>query len=46
MKTFEQKLHNYAKLAVDKGVNIQPGQTLVIAAPIDAAPFNFTVGII
>ncbi|SDW28926.1 aminopeptidase [Marinococcus luteus] len=39
MKTFEQKLHNYAKLAVDKGVNIQPGQTLVIAAPIDAAPF-------
>ena len=36
--SFEQLLANYANLAVKVGVNIQPGQRLVIRAPIDAAP--------
>jgi aminopeptidase len=38
-KTFEQKLADYADLAVRVGVNIQPGQRLVIRAPIESAPF-------
>lgn len=37
MLTFEQKLDNYANLAVRIGVNIQPGQTLVVNADILAA---------
>jgi aminopeptidase len=39
MTTFEQKLDRYATLAVKVGVNIQPGQTLVLNAPISAAEF-------
>lgn len=39
MTTFEQKLDRYAALAVKVGVNIQPGQTLVVNAPISAAEF-------
>jgi aminopeptidase len=39
MTTFEQKLERYAALAVKVGVNIQPGQTLVVNAPISAAEF-------
>jgi aminopeptidase len=39
MTTFEQKLDRYAALAVKVGVNIQPGQTLVVNAPISAAGF-------
>jgi aminopeptidase len=35
---FDQMLENYADLAVRIGVNIQPGQRLVIRAPIEAAP--------
>lgn len=37
MLSFEQKLDNYATLAVKIGVNIQPGQTLVVSAMIDSA---------
>lgn len=37
MKTFEEQLQNYAQLAVTTGVNIQPGQTLVVRAAIDSA---------
>lgn len=36
MSQFEQHLDKYASLAVHVGVNIQPGQTLVITAPIIA----------
>lgn len=39
MSTFEQKLEKYAELGVKIGVNIQPGQTLVVNAPISAAEF-------
>jgi aminopeptidase len=37
MLSFEQKLDNYATLAIQIGVNVQPGQTLVISAMIDSA---------
>ncbi|WP_150271700.1 aminopeptidase [Paenibacillus tepidiphilus] len=37
MLDFKQKLENYALLAVKVGVNIQPGQTLVVNADIAAA---------
>ncbi|MHA0857222.1 aminopeptidase [Paenibacillus sp. CMAA1364] len=37
MLNFEDKLENYATLAVNIGVNIQPGQTLVISAMIESA---------
>lgn len=39
MSTFEQKLKKYAELGVKIGVNIQPGQTLVVNAPISASEF-------
>ena len=35
----EQKLREYADLLIEIGVNIQPGQNLVIAAPVDCAHF-------
>lgn len=34
---FEHSLEKYAALAVEVGVNIQPGQTLVLTAPLFAA---------
>ena len=34
----EKKLQKYAELAVRVGVNIQPGQTLFINAPLPSAP--------
>ncbi|PFD98407.1 aminopeptidase [Bacillus cereus] len=37
--SFEQTLEKYATLAVNVGVNIQPGQILSINAPLEAAPF-------
>lgn len=37
MTTFNEKLTRYAELAVNVGVNIQPGQQLYIAASIDSA---------
>lgn len=36
--TFEHYLENYADLAVQVGVNVQPGQLLIIRAPIETAP--------
>ncbi len=39
MTTFQQKLHNYAKLAVEVGVNIQPDQILFISAATDTVEF-------
>jgi aminopeptidase len=39
MTTFQEKLDKYAALAVEIGVNVQKGQTLVITAPISAAEF-------
>lgn len=37
LTTFNEKLTRYAELAVNVGVNIQPGQQLYIAASIDSA---------
>ncbi|WP_219837676.1 aminopeptidase [Paenibacillus sp. R14(2021)] len=39
MRTFQERLAQYAALAVEVGVNIQPGQKLYIIAPITAAEF-------
>jgi aminopeptidase len=39
MNTFETMLDRYAALAVKVGVNIQPGQTLVVSAPLSGADF-------
>ncbi|MFQ5577721.1 MAG: aminopeptidase, partial [Anaerolineae bacterium] len=36
--TFEQNLQTYADLVVKVGLNIRPGQRLVIRAPIETAP--------
>ncbi|WP_219839144.1 aminopeptidase [Paenibacillus sp. R14(2021)] len=36
---FQEKLERYAALAVEVGVNVQPGQTLVVTASISSAPF-------
>ena len=36
MPTFEQQLANYAELAVQVGVNIQPNQYLYISASTEA----------
>ncbi len=35
---FETKLQKYAELVIKVGVNIQPGQELMLRVPIDAAP--------
>ena len=37
--SFEQTLEKYVALAVNVGVNIQPGQTLSISAPLEAVQF-------
>ncbi|MGE8203089.1 aminopeptidase [Heyndrickxia sp. NPDC080065] len=39
MTTFQNKLENYAELAVKVGVNVQKGQTLVVNTSIDALEF-------
>ena len=37
--TFEEKLERYAELAVKVGLNLQPGQRLLIVAnPLESAP--------
>lgn len=39
MLSFEQKLQNYADLAVNIGVGLQPGQRLIVwRSPVEAAP--------
>ena len=35
----EQKLKEYAALLAKVGLNIQPGQTLVISSPVECAYF-------
>ncbi len=35
----ENKLREYAKLLIEVGLNVQPGQTLLIQSPVDCAPF-------
>lgn len=37
--TFEEKLQAYAELAVKVGVNIQPGQYLLVNTSVDALDF-------
>lgn len=37
--SFEQQLEKYAELAIRAGVNLQPGQTLLINAPVESADF-------
>src|SRR5690625_5164184 len=37
MLTFEQKLKNLATLALRVGVNLQPGQRLILTGPLEAA---------
>lgn len=39
MNTFEQQLQNYANLAVQVGVNVQPNQTLFISASTEVVQF-------
>ena len=36
---FQENLAKYAALAVEVGVNVQPGQKLVVSAPLVAAPY-------
>lgn len=40
MKTFEEKLDQYAELVVKIGLNIQEGQRLLILSPIEAKDFT------
>ncbi|MDD3243701.1 MAG: aminopeptidase [Eubacteriales bacterium] len=35
----DQKMENYAALIVREGVNVQPGQTMVVNAPVQCAAF-------
>ncbi len=35
----EQKLREYAALLVETGLNVQPGQTLIISSPVECAYF-------
>lgn len=39
MSTFQKKLEQYADVALQKGINIQEGQGIIINAPIEAADF-------
>jgi aminopeptidase len=39
MSNFQTNLEKYADLAVKVGVNVQQGQTLIVNATLDAAPF-------
>ncbi len=43
MPSFQENLDNYAKLAVEIGVNIQPGQYLYVAASTDTLEFTRAV---
>ncbi|MFC5699977.1 aminopeptidase [Cohnella faecalis] len=40
MEQFAERLKQYAALAVEVGVNVQPGQTLCIVSPVAAAEFT------
>ena len=39
MKALEPKIKNYARLVVCKGVNVKPGQEVVVQSPVECAPF-------
>ncbi|WP_100372949.1 aminopeptidase [Bacillus sp. FJAT-45037] len=39
MTTFQENLEKYAELAVKVGINIQPGQTLVVRTPLTARDY-------
>lgn len=39
MEDFQSMLNDYAKLCVKVGINVQPGQPLVIGSPIEGAEF-------
>lgn len=39
MKSFNEKLNEYAKLCVKVGINLQDGEPLVINAPVEGADF-------
>lgn len=39
MNLFKDNLLKYASLAIEVGVNVQPGQTLVIMAPVETSEF-------
>ena len=39
MKTLEPKIKNYARLVVRKGVNVKPGQEVVVQSPVECASF-------
>ena len=43
MKTFEEKILDYANLIVKVGLNLQPGQNLIINAPIASHDFVMKV---
>ena len=38
MKNFDELLKKYADFIVRVGVNPQPGQTMIIRCPLEAAP--------
>ena len=38
VQNFQEKLGEYARLLVDVGLNLQPGQLLRLAAPVECAP--------
>ena len=35
----DNRAEKYAELVIKTGINVQPGQTLVISSPVDTAPF-------
>ncbi len=39
MSNFQEKIEKYAELAVRVGVNVQPGQTVLVNSLLEAAPF-------
>ena len=39
MAAMEPKIERYAKLVVRKGVNVMPGQEVVLMTPVECAPF-------
>ena len=39
MRALAPQIERYAKLIVEKGVNVKPGQELVVSAPVESAAF-------
>src|SRR6478672_1845782 len=37
--SFEERLHRYARLVILGGINLQPGQEIIIGADVSEAPF-------